>query len=308
VLSLKLALLFTFWFSAFVLLRDYAALALPREVARQLSVESYLCAVQLLATTLGGVAAALLLRRQAASELGLVHPGFRPLLMALLLSPALYVAASYLAVQLALPTVLVELRRGGSQLVRQNAGEVGRALLQAPLSVALLWAVVASPIGEEFLFRGALWSAARRLVESLWPSASAAKAELPEGVLQPSRLLGLLTSVGGWLRAGGVATLLSAAVFGYLHSDLSGGQGIIRVVATTSLGLGCGLARQQTGSLWAPIAMHMAFNTLALAGARRWIVTESFPTHLMVPSLATLLAGLGVTLALLLATLGRRRG
>jgi membrane protease YdiL (CAAX protease family) len=92
-----------------------------------------------------------------------------------------------------------------------------------------------------------------------------------------------------------------------MHWDMPGGQGIIRVTAGTCLGLACGVARQATGSIVVPIAIHMLFNALGLAGARRIIVNDTFPTFYMVPTLATALGLLGGAIAIVVAIVLSKR-
>jgi len=130
---------------------------------------------------------------------------------------------------------------------------------------------------------------------------------LPGEFIEQGPVLSFLLSVGGWLKHGGVATLLTGVAFGLLHWDMPGGQGIIRVTATTCLGLACGVARQASGSILVPIIIHAGFNALGVAGARRWLVTESFPTHYMVPTLSTLLGALGSVAAIALEITRRVR-
>jgi membrane protease YdiL (CAAX protease family) len=219
----------------------------------------------------------------------------------------LFVAASYLSVYLALPTLLEEIRRGGAELVRNNAGQMGQAMRQSPVLLVLLWGVVVAPVGEELLFRGAVWAALWRATQRLLPDRGEAVASLPGEFIERSILLSLAKSLRHWLERGGLATLVSGALFGLLHWDMPGGQGIIRVTATICLGLACGVARQASGSIAVPIVVHCGFNLLGLAGARRWVVTESFPTHYMVPTLSTLLGAVGLVVAIVLALVLRGR-
>lgn len=304
---LRLATVAGVWFAILQLLTRYAALALPRSLAAQLSLELYLVLVQLVTLPLGLVLAFALLKRDAWGELGLVRPRIKTVLLGASLAPVLFAAASYLSVYLALPTLLEEIRRGGAELVRSNAGQMGQAMRQSPVLLVLLWGAVVAPIGEELLFRGAVWAALWRATQRILPDRTEAAPSLPGEFIERSVLLSLATSVRNWLGRGGLATLASGALFGLLHWDMPGGQGIIRVTATTCLGLACGVARQASGSIVVPILVHVGFNALGLAGARRWIVTESFPTHYMVPTLSTLLAAIGVVVAILVALVLRGR-
>jgi len=305
--TLRLVVVAALWFTTLQLLTRYAAFALPRSLAAQLSLELYLVLVQLVTIPLGVGLALALLKRDALVELGLVRPKGKSLALALALAPSLFAAASYFAVYLALPTLLEEIRRGGAELVRSNAGQVGQAMRQAPVLLVLLWGVLVAPIGEELLFRGAVWGALQRVVRACLPSSAGPAASLPGQFIEPSLVLSALRGVGSWLQRGGVATLLSGVAFGLLHWDMPGGQGIIRVTATTCLGLACGVARQASGSVLVAILVHATFNFLGVAGARRWLVSESFPTHYMVPTLSTLMGGVGAVLAVALAVALRDR-
>jgi membrane protease YdiL (CAAX protease family) len=302
--GVRLALIAAGWLALLMGLAKYGARLVPLNVARLLTLEQYLTLVQL--TTLGvGLAASFLLLSRPREQLGLAWTSSRSVLIVALLSPAVFVLASYLAVALALPTLLEELRRGGAELARSQTGEFGRAMTTAPVWSSLLWAAVVSPVGEEFLFRGALWSGLQRLVQRFTKPAS--QEALSERFLSESRLVLVGRRCTAWWRRGGGATVLSSLVFALMHADLRGGQGIIRIVAASCLALACGSARQATGSLAAPIALHVIFNFLTLASARRWVVFEAFPKFFMVPTLVSMLAGLGALLAVVVAMLGRRR-
>lgn len=305
--ALRLVVVAVLWFAAQQLLTRYAAFALPRAWAAQLSLELYLVLVQLVVLPLGLGVAFALLKRETFRALGLTWPTGKSLALGVTLFPLLFAAASYVAVYLALPTLLEEIRRGGAELVRSNAGQVGQAMRQAPVLLVLLWGVVVAPLGEELLFRGAVWGALQRVISACFPEKAAPAASLPGEFIEPSAVLSLLRSLGGWLERGGVATLLTGAAFGLLHWDMPGGQGIIRVTATTCLGLACGVARQASGSVLVPIVMHAGFNALGVAGARRWVVTETFPTHYMVPTLSSLLGAVGAVVAVALAIALRDR-
>ena len=297
----RLTLVSAAWLLLLVGLARYGARLLPTSLARLLTLEQFLTLVQLVALTFGLVASFLLLR-QPRNELGLTRASGRSVLLTSLLAPAIYVLASYLAVAIALPTLLDEIRRGGVQLARSQTGEFGRALTHASVWPSVLWAVVVSPIGEEFLFRGVLWSLAQRLVARF--SKPPASEALSQRFIKESSVVTLGRKLAGWWRSGGGATLLSGVVFALLHADMPGGQGIIRLVAASCLAFACGSARQATGGLAAPIALHVIFNFLSLATARRWIVFAALPKWFMVPTLASLIAAVGLvlTLAIWLAT------
>jgi len=129
-------------------------------------------------------------------------------------------------------------------------------------------------------------------------------------MLRPSFILTALGRSRDFLLHGGIATLLTAIVFAAMHADTPGGMGIVRVGSAFGLGLAAGLARQAAGSLWAPLALHVGFNTLSLAASRRWVVTEAFPTKLGIPTLLMVVGAtcLFVALGLRLALRRAQRG
>jgi membrane protease YdiL (CAAX protease family) len=281
------------WLALLVwLLRDGARL-LPNALARQLSVETYSILVQLVAMTIG-LGASFALLAAPRRGLGLQSGQGRGVLLTALLAPATYVVICYAAIGLALPTLKEELARGGTDLVRQQGGAVISAMTRASVGATLVWAVVVSPLGEELLFRGALWGAFQGLLERV--EAKTAPREISEGLpLERSLVVDLLA----WtLRSGTLTTLIVAAIFAALHADLSGSQGIVRVASTAGLAVACGFARQRTGELAAPIVLHVIVNTLGLASARRWVVTETFPKYYTVPALASLAGAVGLVVAL----------
>jgi membrane protease YdiL (CAAX protease family) len=116
-----------------------------------------------------------------------------------------------------------------------------------------------------------------------------------------------VSGVAVWLRAGGVATLGVATLFGLLHRDMPGGLGIVRFVAATGLGLACGVSRQASGTVLAPVLLHVAFNALSIATARRWVVTADFPMKWGAPTAVSGLAVLGIAGFLVRGVLGSRR-
>src|SRR6186713_41245 len=126
--TLRLVCVAALWFITLQVLPRYAAFALPRALAAQLSLELYLVLVQLITIPFGLGLAVAVLKRDAFAELGLTRPKGKSLALAIALAPSLFAAASYLAVYLALPTLLEEIRRGGAELVRSNAGQVGQAM------------------------------------------------------------------------------------------------------------------------------------------------------------------------------------
>lgn len=300
------------WLLAFRLLSEHAVRVIPLGLTRQLSLQAYLTLVQLAVLGIGLMTSFALLP-EPRRALGLT-PAALPRVFALFLAgPAIYVLASYAAIYAALPTLLAELAARGRQAVQESTGEFGRELVAAGLPTAVLWGVVVSPVAEELMFRGAVWSAAQSAVDAARqrfaragtaPSSSA----LPEGVLEPSAALRLLRSASSFFLTGGVATAVSAGVFALMHADMPGGLGIVRWVSALGLGLAAGLARQASGGIAGPIVVHVVFNACALATTRRWLVTESFGQKLGVPILLSYsAAGAALcALAVALAFRGRR--
>jgi membrane protease YdiL (CAAX protease family) len=294
---LRLAFVALSWLLTFQLLAEHGVRLLPLAIARRLTLESYLVLVHLVTVALG-LCLSVLLLRQPRRELGLGAGKPAALGWVLLLAPAIYVAASYFGIAIALPTLLEELARGGRELAQKSSGEFGRAITRSPLAVALIWAVIVSPVSEELLFRGAAWSAVQRLVERLSPAARPLDSlELP---LSDGLVVRALRSAWAWLLAGGVATLASTALFAGLHADMPGGLGIVRVASAAMLGLACGIARHHAGTILSPIALHAAYNALSLATARRWVVSEAFPMKLGVPTLLSLIASAALAIAIVL--------
>jgi membrane protease YdiL (CAAX protease family) len=290
------------------LLAEHGVRLLPLGVARQLSLQSYLAWVNVVVTAFGLLLSVTLLERPW-QALGVTAPRPAALVRLLLATPAVYVAVSYAAVLIALPSLLAELRAQGVEGVRQSTGEFGNQVLHSPAALALLWAALIAPAAEELWFRGALWSLLEQAVKRVWPApaGAAAPASLPEGVVEPSRVVEFFRGVPGWFREGGIATLLVTALFAATHADTPGGMGIVRVVSAAGLGFACGVVRQATRSTVAAFALHCVFNALSLATARRWVVTPAFPTRLMVPTLLSLLAVAGLVALAALVVLSRKR-
>lgn len=303
---LRLGFVFASWLAAFQLLAHHGAELLPLSIARHLTLESYLAIVHLL--TLGfGLAVALLLLRAPRRELALTTPSATAVGLTLLLAPALFVASTYTAFMIARPTLLEELMRGGRELVQKSSGDFGRAITESSVLLALLWAVIVTPVSEELLFRGAGWSFVQRTVERLTP---ARPNDAPSSLALPmaeSTGLRLLGGARHWFVSGGIATLVTTLVFAALHADMQGGLGIVRVASAAGLGLGCALARQHTASIAAPIALHVVYNALSLGTTRRWLISESFPVYRTVPSVLFWVGGACLLCALALIVTRRLR-
>lgn len=277
------------WLVAARALAYYGVLLLPRAVAAQLTLHSYLSLVLIVVTALGVVAARALVE-DSRGALGLRLSCRAHLAMGALWGPVVLTLSAYLAFRVALPTLMAEIAAGGKRAAESNTGEFGRALLQSHPTTTLVWAVVLTPIAEELLFRGALWSAITRLTtpaeraprageSSLEPARS-----LPAELLDESVMLRGLRTLWRHLRTGGIATLVTAAVFAALHADMPGGAGIVRVVQTACLGLALGFGRQLTGSILPGVALHAVFNVLTIAKLRKWLTSAGWPSPLPVPS------------------------
>jgi membrane protease YdiL (CAAX protease family) len=264
----------------------------PGDWKARMSFQSFQIACQAMTLSVGLALAALLLR-SAGARLGIRRPRALELVATALVAPLVFVVSSIIALEIALPTLLVELQTRGASASAQNAGEFGRSLVRTPLFVTLLWGGVLAAVGEELLFRGALWSAAHELTAPLFAAV---------GWTGRARAIALWS-----LRSGGVATLFSAGVFGWMHADLPGGVGVVRAVSTTCLGLACGLGRQLTGTVWAAILLHFANNLLAIGGSRRWFPSTSTPIFDGVPDALVIAAGAGLVLLAALAIARRRR-
>jgi len=254
----------------------------PDAWKRHVELQTFLIACQVTAAALGlGLSFALLARPREA--LALVRPRARQVAAAALLAPAVFVGATAVALQAALPALLAEARRRGPHVSRANAGAFGRVLTESPLFLTLLWGVVLAALTEELLFRGALYSLLERAAVRTGP-----------------RARGLVAVVG------------AALIFALMHGDLRGGVGMVRVVSTLCLGLACGVARYATGTLAAPVIVHLVHNTLAIGQTRRWFDGASPPLFETVPVpdalLGLALAGLAAfALLTALAAAARRR-
>lgn len=300
----RLSLVVITWAASFRLLSLYGVDLMPRAFARELTLEMYLALVQ--AVTLGiGLLASSLLLEAPLEKLALTRAKPARVLASVLLTPAIFVVATGAAFQIARPTLLEELARGGVALVQKSTGEFGRELTQAPFVLSFLWGAVLSPVAEELFFRGALFtlllSLSERRRQRTAPDALSAELFEDAAVARALRASAL------WLRQGGAATLVIALIFGFLHRDMPGGLGIVRFVSALGLGLACGLARQLTSSVVPAILVHVGFNALSLLTARRLVVSATFPMKAGVP---TLVAAVGAALlwAVAIRYLLSRRG
>ena len=294
------------WLVIFRLLAKYGVYLLPTAVANQLTLQSYLAGVAVISTAVGLVLCVLLIQ-EPLPALGLSMPSARALGLSVSLAIPVFVIVSAVAIAIALPTLLDELRRGGRQLAQQSTGEFGRSLVRSPAWLTLLWGALISPVAEELLFRGALWSFINRLIPTRKPDTPPASTALPEGVVETGVVLKAARALSNHLRTGGIATLVTAGIFAALHADMSGGLGIVRTVSTLGLALCAGLFRHMSGGIWAPLLLHIIFNTASIATARRWVVTASLPIKFGIPTLLLIVGGVSLVVAIVFAIASRSR-
>jgi membrane protease YdiL (CAAX protease family) len=179
--------------------------AIPEPVLATMSYPLYGMICQILTLGAGiGLSACVLPR--PASLLGAVRPTLFACAATALVAPAVFVAASAIAIKVAEPFLVAELATRGHRAVGQDAGALGRAVKEAPLFVALVWGALFAAANEEALFRGALYSAVRAVIARLFPRRAS-----------------------GDDRSSGVfAIVVAAAVFGWMHADMPGSAGIVR--------------------------------------------------------------------------------
>ena len=267
----------------------------PDETKAHVSLQTFLMTCQILTLVIGTGVALVLLRRRS-EGLGLTPwPTVSALTSSVFSVPLVFVASSWIALQVALPTLMEELKTRGANASQQNAGEFGRALTQAPLITTLIWGALLGALGEELFFRGLLWTTitdlTKRLIAPL-PAEDPQKDPQITGTNSrpfPRRALSILLE-------GGVATLICAALFGWMHKDLPGGVGIVRVVSTTCLGLASGMVRQASRGVIACICLHAMYNTLVIGAGRKWFASKEEPVLTGVPNGLVLAAILGLVL------------
>jgi membrane protease YdiL (CAAX protease family) len=296
--DLRLAVVTLVWLALAHWLDRLGAAVIPDAWKRHIEFQTFLMLCQVTTAAAGlGLSFALLGRPVAAAVLTLRPPRARDVAAAALLAPALFVGSAVAALLAARPMLLAEASARGPHVSREHAGAFGRALTASPLLPTLLWSVVLAALTEELLFRGALFSLLERLASKLG-------GPRPPHLGQPSTSARFVSGL--------VATVGAAVVFALLHWDLEGGVGLVRVLSTLGLGLACGAARQITGTVAAPVALHLAHNAVAVGYARRWFASDApllfdalpFPD----PLLALAAAGLVACGALLwVSALLRRR-
>lgn len=300
------------WIFVFRMLADHGVRLLPLTLARQLTLQNYLTIVQVV-TALFGLGVSFLLLKEPREALGLVSPGAKRIGFVLLLAPLVFALSARTAFLSARPTLLQELAERGREAVQRSTGQFGQELVSSGLFGAILWGVLVSPVGEELLFRGALWSLAERAIVGLAGSRERpeppppASTDLPAEMLETSFALEFGRKLARFAREGLGPTVFSAGVFTLMHMDTPGGLGIARWVSALCLGVATGITRYATGSVFGAIALHMAFNFYSLASTRRWIVTESFPVKEGAPTLLLWVGSASAVLALVWALVLRRR-
>ena len=265
-----------FWLALGRFLPDLLWRALPRGMLDVLSLPTYgmLCQV---VTTLLGMGAAWLALEEPRRALRLRRPCGWHLLVAVLVAPAVFVTASYVALKVAEPYLIAELAREGEGASRRNAGAFGRAITQAPLVVTLLWGATLAAFAEELEFRGALFAA------------------IEDAASRLSR----------WIR-GATATVVTAAVFGAMHADMKGSVGIVRVVSTACLGLACGSARSLSRTVFVAMAIHFTYNAISLGLGRGIFKSDSEPLLSVVPNRLLTIAVAGAAGAIAVVVARRR--
>lgn len=288
------------WLALFLGLVPLGNRVVPDETKAHVSLQTFLLACQVI-TLVAGVGFALLVLRRRREGLGLDRfPGVPGALSTVLSVPVVFVASSWIALQIALPTLLEELKTRGANASQQNAGQFGRALTQAPILTTLVWGAVLGAIGEELFFRGLLWTTLTDLTRRLLPARDAAGDPVSARDGASASLPGAPRTFGRRALAaaleGGLATLACAALFGWMHKDLPGGVGIVRVVSTTCLGLASGMVRHATRGVVACIALHALYNTLVIGAGRKWFASREEPVLEGIPNTLLVLAVAGVAL------------
>jgi membrane protease YdiL (CAAX protease family) len=307
------------WVAFYFLLARYGVYALPAQVARHTTLPMYLAGVQVLAMCFGVSAVVLATKERPAlrrlllpMKVGAESLALRATLWALLLAPLTYLCAHTLGMFLAYDTLIAELASRGVRAVQQQTGELGRSATQDTLLSIVPFTLVIAPLGEELLFRGAVFGALQALFNrfALPEDGPATKFQHEEPSPESLQIAGLPTRKSGpsltqrvslWVAKGGGAALVSGGIFGLLHADTDGGLGIVRLTAALVLGVVLGLARARSGALFAPLALHIGYNFLALGTMRGWLVTLNYPTKFGIP---TILGPLCLASLLLMLALG----
>ncbi len=275
------------WMALFLGLVPLGNRVVSDETKAHVSLQTFLLACQV-TTLVVGFGFALLVLRRRREGLGFARwPAGAAAITTALSVPLVFVASSYVALQIALPTLLEELKTRGANASQQNAGQFGRLITQTPVLMTLLWGAVLGALGEELFFRGLLWSTLTDLTKRLLPAERRDGASARASFVRRALAIAL---------EGGLATLACAALFGWMHKDLPGGVGIVRVVSTTCLGLASGIVRQTTRGVVMCIALHALYNTLVIGAGRKWFASREEPVLEGIPNSMLVLAVVGVAL------------
>lgn len=295
------------WFLMTKYLVSLGNVVVPDSVKVKISYQSFRLICQVITLGAGLLLAYGLLRSGAWEMLGLKKPKGLHFAGTLLVAPGAFVMSSYLALQIALPTLMEELATRGPGVSRKNAGAMGQMLTQSPLLFVIVSAAVLGALGEEFLFRGALWSAIERLFvmgrQAVTQKRTGQAKEEIEPIAPVSPLKRRLIDA----LPGTVATVLCAYVFGQMHADMPGGVGLVRVASTTILGFLCGLGRQFTGSIWSAVALHLLNNLLTIGTSRKWFASSEAPVFEGIPNSLVALSVTGLAALAVLAAVLRVR-
>ncbi|HMI88709.1 MAG TPA: CPBP family glutamic-type intramembrane protease [Polyangiaceae bacterium] len=285
--AFKMVAVAALWLLIGRVLPDLLWRALPDVILDSLSLPAYSMVCQVV-TTLVGLGAARLAFTHMGEALGAKMPSGWDLALAAMLAPAVFVAASFLAIKIAEPSLVAELAREGAGASRRNAGAFGRAVTEAPLLVTLVWAAVLAAVAEELAFRGALFGAIQQSALALF-----------------ARNEALSERSGAKIVAGCLAVVLTAAAFGAMHADMKGSVGIVRVASATCLGLACGSVRLVTSGIFASTMLHCGYNCVSLGIGRGLFRGDSEPLISVVPNRLLTLAALGAFLAIAISVARR---
>jgi len=304
----RLVVVVALWAGVFEILSLYGFDVFPRALLHELTLEAYLTMVDFVVLGAGLGAAFALLRRPEAT-LPLRVSTAKPVFSTVALAPFVFSLCTTVAFLVARPTLVAEILAGGREQAQASTGRFGRELVESPALLAFVWGAVVSPVGEELFFRGALWSLVQRGVDRVRRSGPPSTSDgLPPELIERSAAASGLERALGWFARGGMTTIVVALCFGFLHWDMPGGLGIVRFVSALGLGVACGVARQATGSVAAPIALHALFNALSLATVRRWVVTEAFPMSNGAPTLVSIVGVLGLVVVVATSIRSARSG
>jgi membrane protease YdiL (CAAX protease family) len=273
------------------LLPDVVWRVLPEPVLGALSLPAYSVLCQVL-TTLLGLAATRIAFARPAEALGAKRPIGRDLALAMMLAPAVFVVASFIALKIAEPYLVAEMAREGAGASRRNAGAFGKAITEAPLLVTLVWGAVLAAMAEELAFRGALFAAVERSALALLERGE--RGEAPPMSSAPPISEPATGDRRRVVISGVLAVIVSAAAFGAMHADMKGSVGIVRIASSTCLGVACGSARFWTRTVFVPMTLHFVYNGVSLGLGRGLFRGDSDPVLSVVPNRLLAIAALGV--------------